>query len=254
MPEIWEHPFSHAQLKVERAKKHITDLEERIRTSPDTYPPSLKIDGETGEQFLYYALTDRTFKREIALIAGDAIHNLRCALDFAWCGVIKQFSPTSLTRWTQFPVPDSREKLIGDLTKTGKISRTSPVFDLMVERVKSHKGGDSDICAIHALDIDDKHILLVPVIHFVRIDGVELQDEEGSILHNLIATNRNVGYRINVPVGCHVKNNGQATIKVVFPRETITEGLEVIPTLWTFYGKTREIVRRLQRMVADAKR
>jgi hypothetical protein len=254
MPEIWEHPFGNAQLKVERAKKHITDLEERIRTSSDAYPPSLKIDGNTGEQFLYYALTDRTFKREIALICGDAIHNLRCALDFAWCGVIKQFSPTALTRHTQFPVPDCRQKLIGDITKTGKISPTSPVYDFMVERVKSHKGGDADICAIHALDIDDKHMLLIPVVNFVRIDGVELEDEGGAIMHSIIATDRNIGYRVRIPPGSHVKNHGHATIQVVFPSETAAEGLEVISTLWTFYGKTREIVRKLQRMTSDARR
>jgi hypothetical protein len=253
MPEIWDHPFGHAQLKVERAKKHIADVQERINRSSDAYPPTRKVDGKTGEEFLYYALTDRTFKTDIAMLAGDAIHNLRCALDFAWCGTIEKLSPTALTQWTHFPIPDSRQKLIGDLTKTGKISQSSPVFDFMVERVKSYEGGDADICAINTLDLNDKHVLLIPVINFVKIDGVEFEDEGGRILHSLIATKRNIGYRINIPTGSHVKNYGQATIQVVFPHETITEGLEVVPTLNRFYGKTREIVRKLQRMANEAR-
>jgi hypothetical protein len=253
MPEIWDNPFGNAQLKVERAKKHIADLEERIRTSPDAYPPSLKVDGKTGKEFLYYALTDRYFKTDIALLAGDAIHNLRCALDYAWCGTIEKLSPTALNRWTHFPVPDSKQKLIGDLTKTGKISHTSALFDFMVERVKSHEGGDGDICAINSLDLQDKHTLLIPVINFVKIDGVELEDEGGRILHSLVATQRNIGYKIGIPEGSHVKNYGQATIQVVFPQGTATEGLEVVPTLRRFYGKTREIVRKLQRIVNESR-
>lgn len=253
MPEIWDHLFGHAQLKLERSKKHIADVQERINRSSDAYPPSRKIDGQTGEEFLYYALTDRTFKTDIALLAGDAIHNLRCALDFAWCGTIKELSPESLSQWTHFPIPSSRQKLIGDLTKTGKISHNSPVFNFMVESVRSYRGRDADINAINTLDLNDKHILLLPVINCVRIDGVEFEDEGGRILHSLIATKRNTGYRINIPAGSHIKNHGHATIRVVFPHETIREGLEVVPTLNRFYGKTRGIVRKLQRMANDAR-
>jgi hypothetical protein len=251
MPEIWDNPFGNAQLKVERSKKHIADVQDRIDRSPDVYPPSRKTDSKTGEEFLYYALTDRYFKTDIALLAGDAIHNLRCALDFAWCGTIEKLSPTALTQWTHFPIPDSRQKLIGDLTKTGKISQASALFEFMVESVKSYKGGNSDICAINSLDLNDKHTLLIPVIHFVKIDGVELEDESGRILHSLVATQRNIGYKIHIPPECHVKNYGKVTIQVVFPQGTLTEGLEVIPTLRRFYGKTREIVRKLQQIVRE---
>ena len=85
MPEIWENPFANAHLKIERADKHIADIEQRLRISSDRYGPSLHIDMKTGEQFLAYYLRDRELRRDIALIVGDAIHNLRCALDIVWC-------------------------------------------------------------------------------------------------------------------------------------------------------------------------
>src|SRR5258706_15448115 len=92
--EIWETPFGNAHLKIERANKHIADIDKRLRASLDTHGPSLHLDGKTGEQFLYYSLTDRYLRSDIALIVGDAIHNLKCALDFAWCDVIKRLYPT----------------------------------------------------------------------------------------------------------------------------------------------------------------
>jgi hypothetical protein len=73
MPAIWDNPFAYAHLKVDRADKHIADIQERLRTSPDSYPPRLHCDAKTGKQFLHYFLSDRMIRPDVALLIGDAI-------------------------------------------------------------------------------------------------------------------------------------------------------------------------------------
>ena len=176
MIEIWDHPFGHALLKVERANKHIADIDKRLLASSDANGPSMHFYGKTGKQFIYYGLTDRKLRSDIALTVGDAIHNLHSALDIAYRETIRILSPDgySASR-TKFIVGENRKHLESSLTKTAKVSPHSPLFDFLVERVKSYNGGDADICALHDLDIDDKHHLLIPILTVVGIDGVELE-------------------------------------------------------------------------------
>jgi hypothetical protein len=251
MNEIWDHPFGHAILKVERANKHIADIDKRLLTSSDTNGPSMHFYGKTGEQSIYYGLTDRTLRSDIALMVGDAIHNLHSALDIAYRETIRLLSPDGYSAThTKFIVSENRKHLESSLTKTAKVSANSPLFDFLVERVKPYreKGGDSDICAIHDLDIDDKHHLLIPILTVVGVDGVELENEDGTTDHFTIATTRLNAYRAPVPLGSKFKNHGKVRFQVTFREGTPTHNLEVVPTLLRFSRKTLRIVKILQRM------
>ena len=247
--EIWDSPFGHAKLKIERANKHIADIDEGLRASSDRYSPSLKIDAKTGEQFLYYSLTDRTLRSDITLIAGDAIHNLKCALDIAYCETIRVISPHGFNvSRTKFIVGNDRKHLEISLTKTAKINTTSPLFEFLVERVKSYQGGDGDICAIHDLDTDDKHHFLIPLFTVTSIDGVELENGDGTVEHFTIGLTRPNYYRQRVPLDSKLKNHGEVTFKITFREGTPLYGLEVVPTLLRFSRKTLRIVNFLQRL------
>jgi len=171
----------------------------------DTNGPSLKINDSSGEQFLHYGLTDRSLRSDIALIVGDAIHNLKSALDIAYRETIRVLSPNGFTAKTKFIVGNNRRHLESSLTKTAKIGPHSPLFDFLVERVKSYKGGDSDIYALHKLDIDDKHHLLIPMLAVVGVDGVELEHENGTINRFTIMLVRPVFYRTRVARNSKIK-------------------------------------------------
>ena len=249
MVGAWDRPFGHALLKVERANKHIADIDKRLLTSSDTNGPAMHLDTKTREQFIYYGLTDRTLPSDIALMVGDAIHNLHCALDISYRETIRVLSPDGFRpKHTKFPVGNNRKHLESSLTETAKVSAASPLFDFLVERVKSYKGGDSDICAIHDLDIDDKHHLLIPILTVVGVDGVELENEDGTIDHFTIAITRPNVYRARVPFGSKFKNHGKVRFQVTFREGTPTHNLEVVPTLLGFSRKTLRIVKTLQRM------
>lgn len=252
MSEIWENPFANAYLKIERANKHIADIEQRLRTSSNANGPSLNIDAKTGEQFFYYGLTDSTLRSDIALTVGDAIHNLKCALDIAYREAVRVLIPAGFdSSRTKFPVGNNRKHLESSLTKTAKINADSPLFILLVERVKSYKGegGDRDICAIHSLDIDDKHHLLIPMLAVVGFDGAEVEFENGSITRFTVMLIRPNFYRTAIPLNGKIKNYGEARFEITFSEGTPLDGLEVIPTLKRFSAKTLKIVRVLQRIV-----
>jgi hypothetical protein len=247
--EIWDNPFGHAKLKIERADKHVADIGERLRASSDKYGPGLHLDAKTGEQFLYYDLTDRTLRSDVALIVGDAIHNLKCALDIAYRETIRVLSPDGFSAArTKFIIGNNREHLESSLTKTAKIDPHSPLFDFLVERVKCYKGGDSDICAIHDLDIDDKHHLLIPMLTVVGVDGVELENEDGTIDRFTIVLTRPNFYRKSVPLHSKLKNHGEVRFQITFREGTPTHDLAVVPTLIRFSKKTLRIVNFLQRL------
>ena len=78
MREIRETPFGNAFLKIERAKKHISDVEQRLLAANDAYEFSMGMHAETTKQFLYYGLSKESkyVRADLALMVGDAIHNL----------------------------------------------------------------------------------------------------------------------------------------------------------------------------------
>jgi len=256
MREIWENPLGYAILKIERAKKHIADFEERIRTSPDAYPTTVKIDTKTGQHFLYYGPWDRSIRRDLALIAGDAIHNLRCALDIAYCEIIRTLSPQGFNPTkTKFFIGDDRKHYESTLEKTAKVVRGSALFDLLVNGIKPYKGrdGDGDICSLHDLDIHDKHHLLIPVANIVSIDGLELENESGEVdVHTFTAARPLLTHSIPIPFGSHIKNHGQVTIRVTFGNGILADDPEVVLTLLRLRWKTSRIVRALQRIAYEA--
>jgi hypothetical protein len=248
MREIWETPYGNAVLKIERADKHISDIEQRLSSSQDAYYLSLHVNASTGKQFVLYSLAEKYIRAQLALMIGDTIHNLKCALDIAWSDTIQRLSPAGYNPRTNFPVRQNRQDLESVLQKTGKILPDSPLFKFMVESVKSYQGGDTDIWAIHRLDIHDKHHLLIPVLNVLSIDGVELEQENGQVDCLTLALTGPIPEWIEVPLGSKLKNYGHATFEVKFRDGIPAEGLEVIPALRRFSAKTREIVWRLQRM------
>jgi hypothetical protein len=80
--------FEDARLKLKRADKHLTDLQARIAALPDFDVATVEINPEGGNEVIKHDIQDRTALSDLALIAGDAVHNLKCALDYTWLETI----------------------------------------------------------------------------------------------------------------------------------------------------------------------
>ena len=156
--------FSSVWLKIERARKHVDDLEAEIRAFWTTNPYALEEVGSprSGPGAYRIAGTPRPLPDVLPLITGDAAHNLRSALDHFACAavpevtshvafpVIQKPNPTA-TQWRN----EVRDRLPGASQQLIYAVRDVEAYD-------PGKGRDV-IWAISHLDRVDKHRLVLNV-------------------------------------------------------------------------------------------
>src|ERR1700680_3024770 len=104
--------FHGSRLKIERANEHILDLNgvllRFIRS--DFYTVRVDRDARKGTSHLCIDFDPSPFPSEdAALVIGDALHNLRSALDLLYYEVVRE---CGASKWTRFPVRDTRDELI----------------------------------------------------------------------------------------------------------------------------------------------
>jgi hypothetical protein len=145
--------------KVVRAKKHIEDLTAALKVFWNTEDSSVRFedDPETKERTFYLnRVTD--IPLEILVIIGDALHNLRSALDHLAYQL--PLAPGKMRGRTQFPIVESVTKYMSkEIRGNVTMFRTDVVEAL--DSLKPYKGGNDLLWCLHCLDIIDKHRLLL---------------------------------------------------------------------------------------------
>lgn len=163
-----------AYLKVKRAEKHLAELSQLFkRGKPFGY--YLETNCKTGERATF-AKRDEEVANEAAIVIGDVLHNLRAAIDHAyWNCTEKHAKSDGERRNIQFPITSS-EAALRDSVLPGLPSRVSQDFANALASLKPYRdGGNLLLCAIHDLDVMDKHKLLIPTGNFTKIDSAMLQ-------------------------------------------------------------------------------
>ena len=75
-------PFESSRLKIERANQHITEIRSVVSLLPSAYVATVETDPTGGNEVVKHDLRNRDkLISDIALMLGDAVHNLHCALD-----------------------------------------------------------------------------------------------------------------------------------------------------------------------------
>jgi hypothetical protein len=171
--------FKDSRLKIERAKQHIDDLDGRITAfqADGLHRISIDADLQTGNDIIKIAPT-KPIPNDFSLILGDALHNLKSALDIT----INEIVFFRLKVWDdhcRFTVSPTRDELVNRM-KGGKIFKASvAVCNFLVDVVKPYKGGNDYIWALHRLNIEDKHRLLIPTLRMDISRGLSYEDERG---------------------------------------------------------------------------
>jgi len=119
---------------------------------------------------------------DMALIIGDALHNLRTAIDYAYLGAVQKHAFPAFDSYTKFPAGETREDVESRL-KGRKIDVLSPkLFERIVSEIKPYVvGGNCLVKFLHDLDVSDKHWLLIPLMRVGWINGIVVEDEKGQI-------------------------------------------------------------------------
>lgn len=160
--------LSGALAKIKRANKHISDLgAEKTRflnTRPYSATPEYYPDHNQTVYFLdHFSPTPPC----IPLIAGDAAHNLRSALDLLAWALYRRANKKGSGTHIYFPITETPEKYKSQ--SGGKVKGISITDTQAIDAIKPYGGGNDDLWGLHQLDIADKHKLLpTPVIGIGR--------------------------------------------------------------------------------------
>jgi hypothetical protein len=104
---------------------------------------------------------------------GDAVHNLRLALDHAYWDIVSPFIKNDREGdAVQFPFSRTTQRLNEAITNR-LANRMSDVFVQALRELKPHgeAGGNTYLYMVHRLDIIDKHMLLVPTADYTRLSS-----------------------------------------------------------------------------------
>lgn len=151
-------------VKVERAKEHIRNLTLEISEFHRSKPYSIvtQEDPDSGE--LWVVTTDvRPIPRRIAAIAGDAVFNLRSALDHLYRQLLLVHGKATENIEANFPICGNASKY--ETILAGMKKRIRPDALKALSALEAYKGGKGhDLWILNRLNNIDKHRLLLTLM------------------------------------------------------------------------------------------
>ena len=222
--------FAASPIKIDRAKKHIKELEqiEVDYTASSSIQPISGFPSVPGQPSIsQITLHIDNFSGELNAVLGDVIHNLRAALDLLasdLCRINNQSADS-----VYFPFCHKAEKL-DEAIKNKNFHRAGPAAIRLLREWKPYPGGNTMLRAIHDLDIQDKHQMLIPTT--VAISSQLFADAHGNFVLN--EDHRPAGARLH------------------FPSDSVLAGEAIIKTLHDLVDLTTRIVESFKALSAPA--
>ena len=226
---------SPVRLKIKRAEKHISDLDVCIQSFFDSNPyrigakphPVAAINHTT----LFIAEV-QPVPSDIALILGDAIHNLRSALDHLAWQLVKAGGGQP-DRDTFFPICESSQQYASAFGR-GEIKRMPVGAEKVLSSIQPYQTLDQNLWLLHRLDIIDKHRLLLTIAAIMDKWGIDFAAGQRVWLsdHRFVALI--VGNEItNIPTSTYERHSNQdfkLGLDIAFAEPEIAEGDLVLQT------------------------
>jgi hypothetical protein len=249
------------RLKVKRAHRHIDELMQRTSPlDPSLYtiavektPKSVIHKNATVFQLAYRP--KKPIPETLALAIGDAIHNLRAALDHLANAVIRAWHPSPEEKG-YFPMGPKREDFVAS-RHFAPIEEAIPgAKKFLLEKIRPEDGANERLWAFGTLDNDDKHNLILPTVTFAQISNINAVLPGNNIMRNCgaggDATRPSIIIRSEGgPIS--VENNLQTSVDVKFGQGTTFENEPVIPTLLQFAELTSETLNSFERFIRENK-
>lgn len=147
--------------KIERAHKHIGELHAVLKGFLDSDPYDVIYEGDvnTGKRHVRW-IEHEPLPHIVPIIAGDALHSLRSALDHLYALLVNVHGYAT-DRSDQFPIYDAA-KAYKD-AGPGIVARVGPNALRLLDSLEPYKGGCDAIWRLHRLNIIDKHRALMTV-------------------------------------------------------------------------------------------
>jgi hypothetical protein len=243
--------FHDARLKIDRANKHISEIQSLVLSLEKGYVATIEVDRTTGGKSIKYECQKfQHYLTELSLITGADVHNLRTALDYAWISTIQGLC-LPLTKWTKFPFYENPTKLQDALRERG-IENSSPVlFKTIMTEIKPYPGGNFFLSGFHDADIMDKHKLLLPVVDCTSAEGISIQDENGAI-HEVQLIPRygsNGVIYIDFFPNIQIQEMGRISVSVIFHEGSPLVGSAIPEDLFAFSHFALKLIESLEQLI-----
>jgi hypothetical protein len=151
-------PFESSRAKIGRAKHHISDLDACIERFLKEYDHEIVIEDDVEPGYkVHKARLTQALPPELALIAGDAVTNLRAALDHIGYSVALAMGVTKPTDY-HFPFHVTAAEF--NLRACKKLPNE---IQALFASFKPYRDGNVLLWALNAICNRDKHALLNPV-------------------------------------------------------------------------------------------
>jgi len=230
--------FASSRLKIEWAKKHILDLHAKVSgiAISSLYIPRIEHNSQTGNDVLKIEVTQiLPSAGELALVIGDALHNLESVLDYALNEVVFR----RLGRYddyTKLPFRLTRDKLVTAVNGALIHQASEAVSNFIVDVVKPYKGGNEALWALNDLNNIDKHRLLLPVLHINIVNDIRVQNDRGDKHIIDQAITRGTRFAVHELSGrnFNITDKGKPSVLILFDKGSPWEGKPILPSLRQF--------------------
>jgi hypothetical protein len=168
-------PLDDAWAKLDRAKHHIADLIQQKSAFLDTNPYDVTPEYYADKDMTVYFLDHFTaVPVALPLIIGDAVHNLRSALDLAVWSAYKA-DHNDEGRHIYFPIGSDAATYATESAR--KLKGVKQAFQDAVAGIKPYRGGNDLFFGLNKLDLADKHQLLITPVICVGKIGMNVSAE-----------------------------------------------------------------------------
>ncbi|MDM7929336.1 hypothetical protein [Blastomonas fulva] len=187
-------------------------------------------------------------------ILGDAIHNLRSALDHVYCALVIS-NGNKIDNRTSFPFYSNKHKAREHLYKNGKLRDDSPseeAINFILDEIRPFRDEGSDLYQLHKLDIDDKHKVLVGTMAYVHEAHYEIMDNRGNSVLDIYGPTIIVPHQFQNSghIGLHpgqwlkLHNDPKEVFDIIFDRGTF-EGERVVSKINEVWDITKKAIDEL---------
>lgn len=150
-------PFAAPRVKIARAEQHTEELRAEIESYLGRKPMVAAISISEQRVYALTVLWREEMPLMLAAIAGDAIHNLRGALDIMANDVVALGG--AVPDGVYFPFARSAEDLEEMIRR--RFRRASDDAKELIRALQPYPGGNAMLRALHDLDIQDKHLGII---------------------------------------------------------------------------------------------
>lgn len=178
--------FQDCRMKLARARKHLVELQKFSHDHYQAHPPVIVSPGpinllENNGARHNISIKIKSLPNESATILGDAMHNLRAALDLLAVEVVRATpdaagNPGS-TKNVYFPFSETSAEF-EEAIRGRNFHRAGADGVALVKTFQPYRDGNAKLRALHDFDIQDKHKSTIPV-GSVASAAITVKDENG---------------------------------------------------------------------------